>query len=436
MSDLHSLFQPHSGLFSRTEILRAEADEPQIFTRVIRPDPILDTCGDGLPPRRKAILLNGTGAALDEEGTWVPALAEALERHCATVFSEDEFIWASANELGDRAVDLDSFPVCSERELQNPACPLVAPNKAEKIRWIQGLSLDNGELVYLPLVSVHITQPAVRSERFLSPISTGCAAHESYEAALLSAILEVVERDALSIAWLQKLRLPRIDFENPAAALGELWETYQHSSKGLQVICFDATTDLGIPVVYGLRVSSCDNRLRTVVACSSSFDPAAACRKIMLELASFAAWLRRTSDEVPADLEDFNQLHHGASYMARHEQAHAFDFLLNNDARIRLERVAANSPAQSIDDKRTMLAMVIRHLKRLGYAIYAADLSTDEAVRSGMRVVRVVIPGLMPFSWIKRARYLGHARLYQAPRVMGYPSRNEHELNPWPQPFG
>jgi ribosomal protein S12 methylthiotransferase accessory factor len=362
-------------------------------------------------------------------------LAEALERHSATAFSEDQFIWATADELGVDAVDLDSFPVCSERELQNPACPLVRPTKTEKIRWVQGLSLNDGELVYLPLVSVYITHPVVKGERFLSPISTGCAAHESYDAALLSAILEVIERDALSIAWLQKLPLPQIDFEDAAAALGEIWDLYQQSFKAVQVFFFNATTDLGIPVVYGLRVSPCDPRLHTVVACSSSVDPAAACRKVMLELASCAAWMRRTGT-IPDDIENFNQLYHGSSYMGRQEQAHAFDFLLNGCARISLDRLAATSPVSPDEGNRAVLAMVIRRLSKLGYSVYAADISTDEALRAGMRVVRAVIPGLMPFSWIQRARYLGHPRLYQAPQAMGYPVHNEYDLNPYPQPFG
>jgi ribosomal protein S12 methylthiotransferase accessory factor len=52
-----------------------------------------------------------------------------------------------------------------------------------------------------------------------------------------------------------------------------------------------------------------------------------------------------------------------------------------------------------------------------------------------MWVVRVIIPALQPLSFSYRARYLGHARLYQAPRLMGHPVREEADLNPWPQPF-
>jgi ribosomal protein S12 methylthiotransferase accessory factor len=46
-----------------------------------------------------------------------------------------------------------------------------------------------------------------------------------------------------------------------------------------------------------------------------------------------------------------------------------------------------------------------------------------------------VIPGLQPVGFDYRARYLGHQRLYDAPKQMGYPVYAEEDLNPWPQPF-
>ncbi|MFC7479479.1 hypothetical protein ACFQX7_04670 [Luedemannella flava] len=66
---------------------------------------------------------------------------------------------------------------------------------------------------------------------------------------------------------------------------------------------------------------------------------------------------------------------------------------------------------------------------------YVVDLTSDEALRAGMTVVRTVIPRLQPLSFSYRARYLGHPRLYRAPARMGHPTRSEAELNPWPQPF-
>jgi len=81
------------------------------------------------------------------------------------------------------------------------------------------------------------------------------------------------------------------------------------------------------------------------------------------------------------------------------------------------------------------LAAVLSLFRRRGMDVYAVDLSTDEAVRAGIWVVRVIIPSLQPLGFYYRARYLGHSRLYEAPERMGYPVHSEAQLNHWPQPF-
>jgi ribosomal protein S12 methylthiotransferase accessory factor len=117
--------------------------------------------------------------------------------------------------------------------------------------------------------------------------------------------------------------------------------------------------------------------------------------------------------------------------MARVEQAKAFDFLLQS----RREQLLSHMASLPGVDERKDLQLLLDRFRRLQMDVYAIDLSTDEARRCGMRVVRVVIPALQPFSWRYRTQYLGHSRLYEAPKRMGYPTYSEEQLNHWPQPF-
>jgi ribosomal protein S12 methylthiotransferase accessory factor len=91
--------------------------------------------------------------------------------------------------------------------------------------------------------------------------------------------------------------------------------------------------------------------------------------------------------------------------------------------------------ALAAGDDDEALKVVLKRLRELRFDVYAADVSTDEAIRYGMRVVRVIVPALQPLSFHYRARYLGHPRLYEAPRRMGYRAWSERQLNHWPQPF-
>src|SRR6185437_12395739 len=97
----------------------------------------------------------------------------------------------------------------------HPRCPLKKARKDAPLRWVQGLSLADGQPIWLPAVMVYMHIPyRSESECFWFPISTGCAAHRSYEEALLGAICEVIERDALSLIWLQRLALPRLELDS------------------------------------------------------------------------------------------------------------------------------------------------------------------------------------------------------------------------------
>jgi ribosomal protein S12 methylthiotransferase accessory factor len=134
---------------------------------------------------------------------------------------------------------------------------------------------------------------------------------------------------------------------------------------------------------------------------------------------------------VPESWDDFIDVFHGATFMGRPEQLPAFDFLRHSTRRRRLSEM----PVLATGDARRDLAGLVGKLRAQGMEAFAVDLTTDEAVRAGMRVVRVIIPALQPLTFSYRARYLGHPRLYEAPRLMGYPVRAETEINHWPQPF-
>lgn len=433
--NLYDLLQPgREGLFSHVTRFRPGGDEPQFVTSIAHAGDISQVWtrlqANGCGHHRKPSL-NGAGTGLTYQESLIPTLGEGLERYCTAMYSENQFIWATAEDLGNDAVDLNVIPRCSSAELLNPKCPLVMPDKKAPIRWVKSISLHDGRIVYLPAVMVYLYVPPVsRAERICIQITTGCAGHISYERALLAAILEVVERDAISLTWLQRLALPQISIHSIPSTLRPFWNRYLRSSKHLKYHFFDATTDLGVPIVYGLQVCRENPRFSTLVSCSSALDPVEALTKVMRELASCRMYLSNQGPH-PTDWNDFTELHHGASLLGHAEQGHAFNFLLESNKKRELNEIRAiEAPACG-----QPLQAVLKLFRDQQMDVYAVDLSTDEAIRCGVRVVRVVIPTLQPFSFNYRARYLGHPRLYEAPRKMGYPAYSEESLNHWPQPF-
>lgn len=433
-ASLLNLVQASGGLFNGVNRLPHHPGEPRfpiMSSSLGDVGQVLGTVAHSRPGGSTAHVMDGTGGSIGQEDSRIKAIAEGLERYASCVYDEKQFIWATADELGDEALDLNTVPRCSETELAHPRCPIVAPNKSAPIRWVRSFSLLDGCLKWVPAVMVYLHIPFFSpGERFWVPISTGCAAHTSLEKALISAICEVVERDAVSLVWLQQLPLPRVELDEISDDLREYLELNRRGSFGLEHYFFDATSELGVPTIYSLHLSPANERLAALVMCSTELDPSVAVAKVIRE-SSASRIAMQAYREVPAELNDFADVHHGAMYMGKRERLHAYDFLLNSPSR----RALSEIPTITGSDPQVDLMNLIERLRKRNMPAYAVDLSTDEALRVGMRVVRVIIPALQPLSFNYRAKFLGHPRLYDAPRRLNYPAHGEAELNHWPQPF-
>lgn len=58
----------------------------------------------------RPIELTGAGGDVKEEQAQIKAIAETIERYCSCVYTEEQSILATANDLGEEAIDLDSIP--------------------------------------------------------------------------------------------------------------------------------------------------------------------------------------------------------------------------------------------------------------------------------------------------------------------------------------
>ena len=373
--------------------------------------------------------MGGAGADLSSEKAWIRAVMEGAERYATMAYSQDEFVTASADELGNQALDMDLIPRCSDREYSNPRCPLVRPDKTKKIRWVKGFSLTDRQELFVPAVMTHLYFRPLQQDRYWHGITTGVAAHNSFEAAALGAICEMVERDAIAITWLAKLSLPKIEFSKPLPSA--LMPNFNQLNKSLvKQTFFDATSDFGIPTVYTVQCLDGHPNMSQYVNCATEFNAVRACAKTIREAAP-ARFVFNNGVKYPQNVDDFLALHDGASYLGRPEKRHEFDFLLNSKRNIQLNDIASWKE----ESDKIKLKKVLEIFRSKNMNIVAVDLTTDELRELGIWVIRVVIPGLVPMSPVHRARFLGHPRLYSYPKSMGFGSLCEDDINPAPQPF-
>ena len=372
----------------------------------------------------------GIGVAADETDARHAALAEALERYSVYAWRDEQFAWSKLGGLEGNMLDLHVLPRCSEREQAHRFCDWQPPRSDASLRWVRGLSLTTGGQFWLPAVLVYLGISATPDERFTFANSTGCACHPSLTRAIITGLCEVIERDAVALTWLQRLSLPKIEFDHVPDWLRPY--IAPRPDAYFERHFFDATTNLAVPTIYAVETARGESSVSTLVACATDIDPGRAVAKTVCDLSShrLAVELERP---LPNDPWMFTKSFEGCTFMARPEHQGAFRFLLNSARRRCFSDLYV---PVDLSDEGAQLAWVLGRLASCDMEAYAVDLSPDEALTAGLHVVRTLIPDLMPVSFRLPVRYLAHPRLYEAPRTMRYPVYPEEEVNAWPQPFG
>lgn len=429
-ASLLKLADPLGGMVTGGACHTFPADEPQLFVQALS-FPV-STVGDqaSTAGQRSPSRLGASGSGASAEIRAVPALAEMLERHAASCVEDDRLFTASASELGSYALDLQTLPACSARELENPKCYARMPRRDIAMRWVEGISLTTGKPCALPFAMVYLyAGRLLPQERLQAPISTGLAAHRSLAEALVSGLLEVIERDALSIMWLQMIpgHLLELPF-TPSWCLA--------ASARLKYFFFDVSTDLDVPVICCIRIAPDSQRAHSLISCAAGFGHAALIEKTVRDIGAHSIGFR-ADRPMPSAFEDFTAIHHGATYMAHAERASAWAFLLDGERNSSKVACSSELDAKELHDNTPdqQMSYLLDRLSACGMEAYAVDLTSVEAFSAGMRVVRVVVPGLQPLPYRYTTRYLAHPRLYDAPRRMGYRVLAESQINSWPHPF-
>lgn len=354
------------------------------------------------------------------------AICEGLERYAALVHSVDQFTRARASDLGSGALDLNEIASFSEKEIAEFNGFIDRPDRELEIRWTKGFDLLGGAEVMVPAVMTYAIAERWSAERFWLPFSTGTAIHETPEKALLGALCEIVERDACAITWLQQLSIPPLSDDCLTEEAREVVDWFNR--RGVQTFLFDATTDLGIPVVWCTQFSPYGEHTAQTTATACSLDQRDATLKAILECSRFIPAIEETRP--PEDFKDFDSINSAAAYTGMRVSRAAFDFLVGGYGARKRAEPRVNGGLTT----RGALRLVLERLSDKGYSVYGVDLTTREVSEAGLACVRAIVPQMQPLSVWPGAQYRGTTRLYEAPRSMGYRVLPESDLNPYPVP--
>ncbi len=141
-----------------------------------------------------------------------------------------------------------------------------------RLSWLSGASVVRDASVLLPeaLCIRNLADPAMPEPRV--KLSSGCAAGRTTESALLHALLELVERDAVALWWIGGRRAHPLPCGPgiPPSLLAALGRDASHRTSWL----LDITTDLGVPCVAALSLGADGRGLVCGFAARLDYDEA------------------------------------------------------------------------------------------------------------------------------------------------------------------
>lgn len=199
----------------------------------------------------------GTGCGIDETSCRRSGLGEAVELAASCFWGNEPLVLASAAELGAEAVEIDLLNGFTPGQLARRDAwndqwrgydwrPRPAARRTPR-HWIEARDCATGRIGLLPAEFVLIgMREAGDEEAAAIADSNGCACGPTPDAARLSALLELIERDAVGRWWFGMRRRPNLPPE-----VFEPWpELFRHlTTRRRHTRLFDLTTDLAVPVV-------------------------------------------------------------------------------------------------------------------------------------------------------------------------------------------
>ncbi len=387
--------------------------------------------------------VSGSGKAFSRQEAYQKCVAETIEHICAFDLALDGLPLAAWKELKSQAVHPDNLPGYSPSQFQLPNFPCAPFTEETRVRWIKGHSLTNHQEIWVPHQYVKIYRQQLKDEPLIFwANSSGHAAGLTLEQAVLNGIYEVIERDAFSLLWLNQLTLPRVDLEQPPDhTLAVLFKEKFHKIH-LKWSVVNMTTDLSVPAfLVVLRQNHGKGPLLCLSACSG-LDSSQAVQHALLEAAACRNYLISLQGKLQKEIlncqieEAFKRVHNFEDHMAlsmREDYLPFASFIDSSSSILDLNSLPNLSSGNISQD----LEQCVSLLKGKGYEVIYVEITNEEAVRYGLKVVKVIIPGLQPLHSGYLMEPLKNRRLYEYPRKMGYVSSEGNEKNLYriPHPF-
>lgn len=360
------------------------------------------------------------GRGIDAAEAELKALFEGLERYSLSIYRRRDqrrgTYWQLSDD-GEWAVD--------PAKLINAVSPeAVRQARTARLYWVLGWSLRLQRAIWVPAQTVYLPYAADEDEPYLrDPVTTGAAAGVTLASAIIRAVLELVERDALMLRHYAEIVPNRIGsgdvHSESAKALFETASCYR-----LRLDAFQMSLDMPINVVAVRLRDDTGLGPATVLGAKAHENRDEAFIGAFLEAATFRRQLR---DRLPAlQIRGREILGGGRPIEAVEDRAALWSLPEYADRLSYLDRAVDVSAVAPLGPSDASLSRLLSAVAEAAGDLVVVDVTTPDIAQEGVVVVRVVAVSLQ---WMHLAEdgAVWSARL--ASHTVG------RERNPVPHPY-
>jgi ribosomal protein S12 methylthiotransferase accessory factor len=373
------------------------------------------------------------GKGFTEPQSRISAIGEALERYCSSQVDPARLVLAPQAELPAPAFDPASLVLYSDA--QYARLPYQRPQPGMALTWIAGRCPLTAESRYVPASMVYMGYggPGM-SEIFAMSTSSGLAAGPNLDFAIRSAILELVERDAFLLTWMNRLPAPEIELDQINGAAGQAVRHYARN--GVELRVFHLLNGLSIHACMAIALDRERGVPAAVAGLGCDLDPAAAVRNAIMEVAQVRPGVvQRCWEKMPeiGRYEEVRSLEDHSNFFAMPSHLSELDFLLKGGNQLSMSTLPNYASGCASKDVETCA----KALAVAGSQVAYVDLTTKDLVDYPVAVVRAVATELQPMHFGFGNERLGGNRLFTIAKALSFAGQHRAaaELNFCPHPL-
>lgn len=337
----------------------------------------------------------GLGVNEDDKIAMTSCLAEALERYCMSYIPKDEIIVDFKNNLDENYTFSDFHTYSDEQYDEN--LMFLNPNK-DKIEWTKIYSIDDDKkFMYWPASLIYL--PFDKNKVVAETTSTGMAAGFSIDDCIKSGVLELIERDALMINFMQRLNPLEIDINS---IRGENKGLLNMVRKEYDIKIYKLYSDINVPIYFSIIYKKLKKGIHYGIGACASTSSDYAINKALKECLFTYFYSLNIMDVRQKDVNKIKTLYEHFLYY----QGENFGKLLFDSKKIKYKKEDIS------------FSEVIKSLKKNNISIYYKDLTTDDVKKTGINVVKVVAPSLIDLNKSHVYPRLGAKRFFEVPKKL------------------